>query len=280
MSFKCKKCDYTTDREHDLERHLNRKIPCYRSLSCNRCDKEFTQLSNLTRHVNRINICEDRRDIKELELRIEQERVRVEQERARVEQEKNKGKELDIKLELTRNPKMAIAIQNKSIHTNIENQTIGNQFNINTTINNYHHEYNKTKSQIESMIVANDLVQTLQNFFKNQYNNPDFNENKCLQIDSHDGVNKVVAYIKTDDGFKQVGYTEIKPYIKKHIKEQINDIIDNHEKLSEDDMLVYSIPQKDFIEDDKIKTVKKIPRYVNSERNNKTVKTQLEVALN
>ena len=60
---------------------------------------------------------------------------------------------------------------------------------------------------------------------------------------------------------------------------QVDDIIQNHEEVTEDNMILYNIPQRDFIESDKIQTVKKIPAYVNNERNNAIVKSQLKIAL-
>ena len=279
MIFKCNECSLIFTRRIDLDRHMNRKVSCSRVLSCGRCGKLFTQISNFDRHMNRRNPCSDIRALRELELKIEQEKTKT-------EQEKNKGLELELKIEQEKTEQTkpthikngdgdTIGIQN-----NIKNQNAENMINVEQMmINNYQHEYNKSRSQIEDMIVVDDLVQTIQNFFKNQYNNPEYIENKCIHIERFEDVNKVIAYVKTPDGFKKIGYTEIKPHIKNHIRDQVNDIIDRHTKLTDDEMITYSIPQKDFIEENKIKTVKKIPSYVNNERNNKVVKIQLETAL-
>jgi hypothetical protein len=259
--FQCKNCLKYFDRKLYLDRHLNRKILCDRNLSCYRCGKDFNLLGDLKRHLNRQTPCEDNRYIKELELKIKDKELSI-------EEAKIKQKELDLKIIKATHSQIA----SRDI-TNIENQT--NNTN-NITINNYNHEYNKNKEIISNMIVSNDLVQTIQNFFKNQYNNKEYKENQCIQIKD----NKIFAYLKTSTGFKELGYAEIKPHIKNHIKNQVDDIIQNHEEVTEDNMIIYNIPQRDFIESDKIQTVKKIPAYVNNERNNAIIKSQLKFALN
>ena len=44
-------------------------------------------------------------------------------------------------------------------------------------------------------------------------------------------------------------------------------------------MVMFNIPQRDFIEDDKISILKKVPRYVNNTRNNGVLKKQLKRAI-
>ena len=258
--FRCKKCDKSFDRQEHLTRHINRKTICYEELLCYRCGKDFTKLCNLKQHLNRKNPCEDKRYIKELDLKIKDKELRI-------EEAKIKQKELELKIINATHSQIA----GRDINNNTENH-----YNNQITINNYNHEYNKNKAIVSDMIVSNDLVQTIQNFFKNQYSNKDYKENQCIQIKD----NKIFAYLKTPTGFKELGYAEIKPHIKNHIKNQVDDIIQSHEELTEDNMLIYKIPQRDFIESDKIQTVKKIPAYVNNERNNAIVKSQLKIALN
>ncbi|XWV26662.1 hypothetical protein QJ857_gp0398 [Tupanvirus soda lake] len=64
--YKCDKCTYETDRQHDFQNHLNRKIPCHLSNAknkssgnskrntkiphCKLCNKDFSRLDSLTRH--------------------------------------------------------------------------------------------------------------------------------------------------------------------------------------------------------------------------------------
>ena len=179
MIFKCNECSLIFTRRIDLDRHMNRKVLCSRVLSCVRCGKLFNQLSHFNRHMNRRNPCSDIRALRELELKIEQEKTKT-------EQEKNKGLELELKIEQEKTE------QTKTTYIqNGDGDTIGIQNNKNAEnminveqmmINNYQHEYNKSRSQIEDMIVVDDLVQTIQNFFKNQYNNPEYIENKCIRF--------------------------------------------------------------------------------------------------
>lgn len=255
--FRCKKCKKEFCRQVYLDKHLSRKLPCDRNLICNRCGKIFTHKGDLNRHLNKKIPCEDNREIMTLKIQLEHERRLTEE--AKVRQEELKIKQLMISKNQT---------AGRDINNNITNH---NQI----TINNYNHEYNKSKNIVSNLIVSNDLVQTIQNFFRNQYNNPDYKENQCIQIKD----NKIFAYIKTNTGYKEIGYADLKPHIKTHIRTQVDDIIQNHEELTEDNMIIYNIPQRNYIEDDKIQTVKKIPSYVNNERNNAIVKNQLKMAL-
>lgn len=103
------------------------------------------------------------------------------------------------------------------------------------------------------MIVSNDLIQTIQNLFRNQYNNQEYKENQCIQIKN----NKVFAYLNTPNGIKELEFAELKPHIKQHIKIHVNDIIQEHSELSEEKIISFNIPQKDYIDGEKIQTVKK-----------------------
>lgn len=148
VHFSCKKCCKIFDRQDHLIRHNNRKAPCYNELTCYRCGKDFNKLCNLKQHLNRKNPCEDNRYIKELDLKIEHEKRLI-------EEAKIKQKELDLKI--------IKASHSQNAGRDINN--IENQYNNQITINNYNHEYNKNKNTISNMIVSNDLVQTIQNFF-------------------------------------------------------------------------------------------------------------------
>ena len=53
MSFPCSKCNKVFKRNIDLNRHINRKIPCDRKLECNRCFKNFNQKCDLLSHMNK-----------------------------------------------------------------------------------------------------------------------------------------------------------------------------------------------------------------------------------
>jgi uncharacterized C2H2 Zn-finger protein len=257
--MQCKKCNKIFERQEHLIRHNNRLTSCYKDLSCDRCGKNFNMLGDLKRHLNRKIPCDNNKYIKELEYKIEYEKTKQ-------EQEKTKQEELKIK---------QIMLSKKQTECRDIINNIENQYNNQITINNYNHEYNKDKNIVSNMIVSDDLVQTIQNFFKNQYNNMEYKENQCIQIKD----NKIFAYLKTSTGFKELGYAELKPHIKNHIRSQVNDIIQEHEEITEENMIIYKIPQRNFIASDKIETVKKIPLYVNNERNNAIVKTQLIMAL-
>jgi uncharacterized Zn-finger protein len=77
MSFLCVKCNKLFSRYVDLERHLNRKIPC------NRYFKQFSQLSNLKTHMYKKTPCENKQEQMSLSLKIEQEKTKQEQEKTK-----------------------------------------------------------------------------------------------------------------------------------------------------------------------------------------------------
>ena len=77
MHFSCEKCDKIFERKEHLERHNTRKLPCNRETLCNRCGKDFNQASDLIRHLNKKYKCQDNRNMKELDLRIEETKLQV-----------------------------------------------------------------------------------------------------------------------------------------------------------------------------------------------------------
>ena len=70
MSIVCDKCDKIFKRNIDLNRHMNRKIPCDRKLECNRCFKIFDHKHHLLSHINKINKCYNKRNEMEIQEEI------------------------------------------------------------------------------------------------------------------------------------------------------------------------------------------------------------------
>ena len=252
MTFQCEKCEKIFARELYFIRHTNRKIPCNRNLSCTRCGKNFKSMGNLNQHLNKLNKCDNDKEILMLELQIEKEKTKQKDKELKIEEAKIK------QAKLTNNQKAGRDINNININ-NIQN------------INNYIQIGNRYKKYVDNIPVPNNIVETIYNLCKDQYNNPDNPENKCILF------NKGKLYALDDD--KLINYNEFKPKLQKHIKDNCDDIIQTNKKLTYDEMVMFNIPQRDFIEDDKISILKKVPRYVNNTRNNGVLKKQLKRAI-
>jgi uncharacterized C2H2 Zn-finger protein len=97
MSFTCEKCDKTFDRKIDLERHVNRKTPCYTELKCERCFKSFLRLSNYKQHMNRKTPCYNKHEELLLMLQIKDKELQI---------EKAKTNQARIKLENAKQEKL------------------------------------------------------------------------------------------------------------------------------------------------------------------------------
>lgn len=54
----CPKCVKTFSSQYSLTSHMNRKIPCDRTIKCGVCQKQFTRLHDLKKHQNRKTSCE------------------------------------------------------------------------------------------------------------------------------------------------------------------------------------------------------------------------------
>ena len=58
MATECKKCGIKFGSFQNLEKHLNKKIPCNRTLKCEKCNKIFKHKGHLNSHMNRKTPCE------------------------------------------------------------------------------------------------------------------------------------------------------------------------------------------------------------------------------
>lgn len=239
MTFQCDKCDKIFNREIDLNRHMNRKIPCNRKLQCPRCFKIFNIMGDLKRHINKKLQCYDKKS--ELELQI------------KLEQEKNKGKELELKIENAK--KTHIQIAGRDI-----NNTTNNINSFTFIPMNWNEAYDNT--------IAGDICTTLQNYFKFHYNNKEFPENKCIIIQ-----NDKIYSIENDN---TINFDKLKPYINKHVELQVNNILDEFSLLPDETLIAFGLPQrKTLLPNDKIKTVEKIQPFISNNRNAGIVKKQL-----
>lgn len=55
---KCGRCDKVFSTITNLQKHMKKKIPCYRSLSCSKCNKLFSHRSSFNKHISRKTPCE------------------------------------------------------------------------------------------------------------------------------------------------------------------------------------------------------------------------------
>ena len=112
--FLCTKCNKEFNKKYNLERHLNRKIPCNNIIKCSNCLKEFKTNQGLIRHSNKKIPCKNNNNqFSILELKV---------------------KELEETIKKLQ--------QSSIVNPNSGNNTfnIDNSSNINITINNFGNE--------------------------------------------------------------------------------------------------------------------------------------------
>jgi hypothetical protein len=250
MSFPCSKCNKVFKRNIDLNRHINRKIPCDRKLECNRCFKIFNQKCDLLNHINKKNKCYNRRSEAEIQDSIKTKSLAEIEMQLVIESEKTKQLNLQIEIEKLKNENLDKEL--KLAPKKIPNINIYNCiFNIGDF-----KEIRMNVSDIERLISEqdskNDIIQKLSKFM---FNNKAYPDNQCL------GSFQGNVWGKINGKFQQ--YIDIAPHINILFRKQCNEIsrslednekrlIQNKKKLSKD--LVY-----------KNKLIKDIPEYINNE---------------
>ena len=245
MSFPCSKCNKVFKRNIDLNRHINRKIPCDRKLECNRCFKNFNQKCDLLSHMNKKNKCHNRRSEAEIQDSIKtksltEAEIQLEIKKLEVELKDKTIKELELQLKLA--PK-------KIPNINIYNNCI---FNIGEF-----KEIPMNVSDIENLISdqdsKNDIIQKLSKFM---FNNKSYPDNQCL------GSFQGNVFGKINGKLHQ--YIDIAPHINMLFQKQCNEISRsleyNEERLIRQNK---KILLKESIY--KNKMIKNIPEFINNE---------------
>lgn len=90
MSNRCKTCKKIFSSKYNLEKHLNKQIPCGEFLQCNMCKKTFKIVRDLNNHMNRKNPCKPIAETKvntekELMLKLEIEKIKITEKKLEVE---------------------------------------------------------------------------------------------------------------------------------------------------------------------------------------------------
>ena len=116
----CSKCNKVFKRNIDLNRHINRKIPCDRKLECNRCFMKFDKKCNLLNHINKKNKCHNRRSEAEIQDSIKtksltEAEIQLEIKKLEVELKDKTIKELELQLKLAPKKMPNINIYNNCI---------------------------------------------------------------------------------------------------------------------------------------------------------------------
>jgi uncharacterized C2H2 Zn-finger protein len=242
MTFQCTNCEKIFNRNIDLDRHNDRKIPCDRILQCPRCFMNFTIAGNLKQHVNKKNQCYDKKG--ELDLLL------------KIEQEKTKQKELELK------------VINK---TQIAGRDINNNHNT-YNINEGAFSINFTLSEAHDAVVIDDIQSTMTKLVSLIFNNPEFPENKCIKVNGKD------IFINVDG--KLTPFDEARIHFNEKFLKQVNHTTNEFRKF--DDEIIDQNgwnQKKDYLCDNRINTLDKIPPYVKKDRNTgkikKTIKTSL-----
>lgn len=229
MSFKCDKCNSSFKRQIDLNRHMNRKNPCYNILKCERCSKSFDKLYNYKRHINRKVLCDEIKyeikyetkyetkqdklenkiqDIK-IMLEIEKERVKIKHNELLIEKEKTKQEKLKKVNSIVYNQKASRDINNITFNVNIAN--IESLQNHNMTIDEVRNNH------------STDILKLVTNIFKHQYNSSDddLKNNKCIKV-----INNSKYIVKTNDMAKEVNFMDIREIILNNFKKLVENTED------------------------------------------------------
>ena len=271
MTFDCTKCSKSFPRQIDLTRHYVRKIPCDRKIQCPKCLKTFPSINHLKTHENKIKPCYDKKAELELELKIEEAKIKTEEIKLKIEEAKIKSKETDVKIEEAKIKQLELKQAKKKPEVNIENS-----FNNNITINNINEFQicSMTKEETIENITENDVINTLRNYIKFQYNNNKFPKNKCLIIKNGKiyakGLNKILDFDKAC------------PYINENLKKQILDTMNCFYKIPDEILDQNGWRQKKwYMNEEKEKTVDSLEPFINNKRNNgaykKIIKSVIEI---
>jgi hypothetical protein len=240
-NYICNKCNKLFDRKIDLDRHMSRKTVCYKNLSCTRCDMKFNQKSHLTNHLSRKIPCIDKRSLIIVNLQIEQ--------------EKTKQKEFELKTEETKLKQLQITSNTQTAGRDINNTNITNIYNIGN-INEYKF-CEMTKEEVINCIIEGDTFDTLKN---------------CIKV-IFDNNNKPTKYIIIKGGKiftseldKLIDFDKSRSYINDILRRHVNNIVQRYAKTPDEILDQNGWSQKDYIHKDKIKTVEKIPPFINNNR--------------
>jgi hypothetical protein len=268
MTFSCDKCAKVFVREEHLTRHKGRKIPCNRDLKCNRCFKEFTQISHLKNHMSRKFLCNDKRTDSSIALQIEIEKTKQKEAKVKLEIEKTKQEEAKAKQKQEETKQKEIALKQTQLDNKI---SITN--NSNNTTNNITNNYifpdniiNIDKQSLVvpslytalSLIVVNNINESIKNMYKHQFNNDAHPNNKAMIV-----LNEKV-YCKIYDKTTELkdGRISLNKYIT-----DICVLINNfYSQLSDEEIYQYGLSGKrnEVLPDEYIKTLNKILKAISN----------------
>jgi len=279
-SYNCTKCSRVFSRQIDLDRHIERKIPCNRTFTCNRCYKSFNRKCNYTSHIHRKIPCKINEEKKSeerlllLQLGIEKEKTQRDKIKLETEQAKLKQKELDIEAMKMKIEKKALT---KGSIINITNNNIGTQNNIfNANIKNIDDLdlHLPTLSEASGLFTI-DVRTMVYNIFKHQYNSPNehLQNNKCLKyIEGGDFI------VKKDDKEQIMKYHELREVVTSNYKNvlyRINDIFGIPDRITDRDASQYDRYLPDAVLNKFIKS----ENYVVDPRNNGVINKVLVNAI-
>jgi hypothetical protein len=233
-NYVCEICNKRFERKTHLDRHVSRKIPCDRKLNCPKCFKDFGQTSDLNRHLNKKIPCYDKRE--ELNLVIVQ-------------------RQLELKIEEAKLKQLQITSNTQTAGRDINNTNITNIYNIGN-INEYKF-CEMTKEEVITCIIEGDTYDTLKNCIRVIFDN---NNTPTKYIIIKDGK------IFTSELDKLIDFDKSRSYINDILRRHVRNIIQRYAKTPDEILDQNGWVQKDYIHEDKIKTVEKIPQFINNDR--------------
>lgn len=261
MTFQCDKCEKIFERKLYFDRHISRKIPCNRELKCERCFKEFSHKSDLNKHLNRRFKCDNKREEIILVLELKDKELKIKYTELKIEQEKTKQEECKLK---------QVKLEKSTITNNIGTQNIETQ-NINIyNINDAKMIRPDSLYDAQKLIDANNVEETLCRMISHQFNNKDHPQNKCIGVNNKEIYSKIKNE-NSEEAEKLIKFNLVRHLFNKIIKDLCIEIPMQYEKYSEEEMFLHCLAQRDHIDDDSIKTVKRVGQYVGNSRNDRKV---------
>jgi hypothetical protein len=229
-----------------------------------RCGNIFNRITILNTHINRKFPCGDRRELLQLELKIEEEKTIRTNAVIKLEEEKNKGKILEMKQQ---NIVAGRDVNNGTIENQIENQFV---FNIN--INNIENLDSHQLLFVEALKAhSKNITQIIQNIYEHQYNSleEELQNNKCIKVASDNEY-----FVKTGGITKKVKFSDIRDQVLKNYDYAIDTTVSSF--VEPVDATIY---KENTMPLDKLKDFEKSLSYVNNIRNNGIIDKLLKRAV-
>ena len=230
-------------------------------LHCTNCYKQFNRKDRLERHISRKIPCDRKlqcqRCFKEFEVL-----GNLKQHMNRKTPCYDKKGELELMLKI-KQKELELKVINKTNKINIENSF--NTYNINEGA----FSINFTLSEAHEAVVIGDLQSTVTKLITMIFNNQEFPQNNCIKVNGKD------IFINIDG--KLTPFDDARIHFNDKFIKQVNHTTSEFRRY--DDEIIDQngwIQKEEYLCDNRINTLDKIPPYVKSDRNTGKVKKSIK----